>query len=108
MSVEQADVVDGVGLDQDGYVEMLISDHLDWNDPRHIDLLAAKVEAYVGAVLSGQLVQSYPAAEGKPVRINLVWQHVPSGDAPRFFETAGQQLSSVGIQFKQTALPEGF
>jgi hypothetical protein len=73
MSVEQADVIDGLGLRSDGTVEMLISDHLEWGGEQHLQLLAAKIDAYANAALSGQLVQSYPAAEGKQVRIKLVW-----------------------------------
>jgi len=108
MSVEQADVIDGVGLQADGtVVEMLISDHLEWSDPQHLQLLAAKVEAYANAALSGQLAESYAPAEGKKVCIKLVWQHVPNADAARFFEGVEKQLNSVGIAFAQTALPEG-
>jgi hypothetical protein len=108
MSVEQADVIDGLGLRPEaGVVEMLISDHLEWNE-EHLRLLAAKVEAYANTALSGQLVQSYPRAEGKQVCIKLVWQHVPDADAARFFEAVSQQLDGMGIEFTQTALPERF
>ena len=108
MSVEQADVIDGLGIGADGAAEMLISDHLEWDNERHLELLAAKIEAYANAALSGQLVDVYPAAEGKPVRIKLVWQHVPDAAASRFFEAVGGQLRSAGIEFSQTALPSGY
>jgi hypothetical protein len=108
MSVEQADVIDGLGVRPDGAVEMLISDHLDWDDDQHLPLLAAKVEAYANAALSGQLVQSYPPAEGRPVSIKLVWQHIPNAAAARFFETLQGQLKTVGIDFEPVALPEGY
>ncbi|HEY1604676.1 MAG TPA: DUF6572 domain-containing protein [Allosphingosinicella sp.] len=108
MSVEQADVIDGVGVRPDGTVEMLISDHLEWDGEQHLRLLESKVEAYANAVLSGQLVQDYPVAEGKPVCIKLVWQHVPNADAARCFEAVGEQLRRVGIEFTQATLPDPY
>jgi hypothetical protein len=108
MSIEQADVIDGIGVRPDGAVEMLISDHLDWDDGRHLQLLAAKVEAYANSALSGELVQSYPAAEGKQVCIKLVWQHVPNAGAAQFFEALEGQLRAAGIEFASVALPDGY
>ena len=105
MSLEQADIIDGLGVRPDGVLEMLISDHLEWDDDQHLQLLAAKVEAYASAALSGQLVQSYPAAEGKRVCIKLVWQHIPNAAAAQFFDTLQEQLRGVGIDFAPTALP---
>ena len=58
MSIEQADVIDGIGVRPDEAVEMLISDHLQWDDEQHLELLATKVETYANAGLSGELVGS--------------------------------------------------
>jgi hypothetical protein len=33
MSIEQADIIDEIGVRPDGAVEMLISDHLEWDGP---------------------------------------------------------------------------
>lgn len=108
MSIEQAGVIDGVGVRPDGAVEMLISDHLEWDDEQHLQLLAAKVEAYANATLSGELARSYPEAEGKKVCVKLVWQHVPNAAAARFFDALGVQLGSVGIEFAAVALPDRY
>ena len=108
MSVERVDVIDGVGIRPDGLVEMLISDHLEWQDELHLQLLASKVEAYANVALSGQLVQVYPAAEGKQVCIRLVWQRVPNVGAENFFEAVREQLRSVGIEFTHGALPDRY
>lgn len=108
MSIEQADVIDGIGVRPDGAVEMLISDHLEWDDEQHLQLLAAKVEAYANAALSGELVQSYPAAQGKQLCIKLVWRHVPNADAARFFEALEGQLRGAGIEFASVALPDRY
>lgn len=105
MSIEQADIIDGLGVRQDGAVEMLISDHLLWDSDQHLQLLASKVEAYANAALSGQLAQVYPLAKDKPICIKLVWQHVPDPSAVRFFEAIEGQLKGIGIEFTQMALP---
>lgn len=95
------------GCDLTGTVELLISDHLEWDD-RHLQVLATKVEAYANAALSGQLAEAYPAAKGKPVCIKLVWQHVPNAEAARFFEAVAEQLRAMDLEFTQTALPAGY
>jgi hypothetical protein len=109
MTVEQADIIDGVGLRKDGSaVEMRIYDHLEWNGPEHLRVLAAKLEAYANAVLDGQLAQSFPTAEGREVCISVVYQHKPNADAKRFFDTVEQQLASAGIGFTHMTLPRQY
>jgi hypothetical protein len=108
MTVEQIDVVDGVGLSRDGsVVELLISDHLGWNDPRHIQALAGKVEAYANAALSGQLVQAYPLAEGKQACIRLVYEYAPDSSAKRFLTPLREQLATTGIEFEHGPVSDG-
>ncbi len=108
MTVEQADVIDGVGMRTDGSgVELLISDHLGWETPHHFDAIATKIDAYVHAIRSGQLDDVYPAAGRMPTFITLVWQHAPSGEAVRFLASISQQLEEIGIGFTHKALPDG-
>lgn len=109
MSVENADVIDGIGLRKDGScIEMLISDHLEWGDPSHLSLLAAKVEAYANAFLSGQVTGTLPAAQGKSAVIRLVWKHEPDLEAARLFSLVQQQLAGAGIGFEASPLPVAY
>ena len=108
MSIESADIIDGIGLRSDGAVEMLISDHLEWDHEAHLQLLSSKIEAYANAVISGQLAQVYPAALDRPVCIKLVWRHAPNTGAARFFESLAEQLRGLGIEFNQAGLPDGY
>ncbi|MGN6820463.1 MAG: DUF6572 domain-containing protein [Sphingomonas sp.] len=42
MSVEHPNVIDAIGLkDAGAKIVMVVSDHLSWDDPEHIPLLAA-------------------------------------------------------------------
>jgi len=108
VSVENPNVIDGVGLRKDrSCVELLISDHLPWGDPNHFSLIEAKLEAYANAYLSGQVVESLPSALGKPALIRLVWKYEPDNEAARFLNAVGQQLIGVGIEFETGPLPQG-
>jgi hypothetical protein len=109
MSIERSDIIDGVGITRDGSsVEMLISDHLEWGDARHLALIAAKVEAYANAALSDQLVGSFPAAIGKAVCISLIWENAPDAEGIRFLQDIAQQVAAAGLKFSHRPLPQGY
>ena len=105
MTVEQNDIIDGVGVERDGSaVVLVISDHLPW-DAEHIRVLRGKLEAYVDAVLSGRLAHSYPAATGKPVVIDLVWREEPTPVARTFLASAREQIGRAGMMLRDGPLP---
>ena len=109
MSIQHPDVIDGIGLEDDGAkVVMLISDHLSWDDTAHVPLLVAKIEAYASAALSGQLMSSYPLSEGKPISVRLVYHDLPNGEAQLLLSGIGDQLRAVGIGFEHTSLPHDY
>ena len=74
MAIEETDVVDAIGVDDvSGKVVMTIADHLDWKEePLHLEALRDKFNAYLRAIQDGDLVNSYPEAEGRSVVIELV------------------------------------
>lgn len=107
MSVEQADVIDGIGLEAAGEtVVMLISDDLAWDDPTHIRKLAAKVDAYASVVMSGEIVVSYPQSTGQSPVIRVVHEYLPDDAALAFLKSAASQLQFAGIGFEHIALPK--
>lgn len=100
MSVEQADVVDAIGLDQDQNTVILsIIDALPWED-EHLLLLQNKINTYLGFIEGGELLSSYPQAEGKAVLIRLIVQHVPTPSALSFLEQVASITESAGISFE--------
>src|SRR5258708_19329454 len=86
MSVEQADVVDIVGVDKKtGHVVLTISDHLDWADTvEHQTVLRAKLSRYLAFVESGEILTSYPDSKDKPIAINVVFKFKPDQEGRRF------------------------
>jgi hypothetical protein len=106
MTVEQTDVVDGIGLGRDGSnVVMLISDHLEWTDPGHLKMIGAKVEAYANVVRSGQISASYPDAKGNAVVIQLVCKYPPDDAGLQCLASIAEQLEGAGIGFEKVMLP---
>lgn len=109
MSIQRSDVIDGIGLENVGEkVVMLISDHLAWDDPAHVSLLATKIEAYASAMLSGQLADSYPQATGKSTIIRLIYEKLPDAAALCFLSMIEDQLRIAGIGFEHMPLPSNY
>ncbi len=99
MSIEQPNSVDFIGTDgATGAVVLTISDHLDWIDEdEHLSLLQAKINAYLSFVESGELTESYPAAAGKSVRIEVVAQYPFSMNSLTFMRKAATVIEQAGL-----------
>lgn len=105
MSVEQEDVVDAIGTDKStGRVVLTISDHLPWGEPAHLDLLERKISVYLGFVLSGRLLEAYPAAQGRDVEISVLIKFPPSLEAEEFFSRAKELAQQHGLKFSYKVL----
>jgi len=81
MSVEQTDLIDAIGVDKTSQeVVLTISDHLEWSETaedHHKEVLQEKLNAYLRFIESGELVEAYPDAEGRPRVINIVMRCAP-------------------------------
>jgi hypothetical protein len=110
MSIENSEVIDGIGTSKDsGDVVLLISDHLTWDDePGHFSMLERKIGKYVQFTMSPQLVVAVPDARARRVRIELVCQHRPTELAERFLVAAAEQLKGMDLGFSCRELPEGY
>jgi len=99
MSVEDPNVIDAVGVnDETGTLDLLITDHLDWSDVQtHSRVLAAKLNAYVHAVESGQVVSAHPDAAGRQVCIDVIFKYPLTAVAIDYLEKVRKQLETAGI-----------
>jgi hypothetical protein len=102
MSIEDTEVVDAIGVENtSGQLVMTIADDLDWAEERaHIRALGDKVNAYLRAIQSGDLVSSYPDAEGRSVVIEVVSQFAIPEAGLRFLEHAGLTARELGVQIR--------
>lgn len=81
MSVDDPNVVDAIGTERDtGVVVLTIFDQLDWDDDQHFVALQEKINRYLGFIESGEVLESYPQAAGRPLRIEVVCKCSPSKD----------------------------
>jgi hypothetical protein len=99
MAVDNASVVDAVGIENaSGEVVLTVSDHLDWVDEAaHLEVLQSKLNTYLAFVESGELLEQYPGAAGRPVRIEVVLKYPPSASAERFFSEAAATVQAAGF-----------
>lgn len=110
MSVEDPGVVDIISLDkQTGCVTLTISDHLDWTDTaQHERLLEEKLNKYLAFVESGEILERYPEARGRAVKVRLVFMHRPDRHGQQFLTRARQVIESAGIQFEHELFAESY
>ena len=106
MSVENTEVVDAIGVQKGtGSVALTISDHLDWRDLHgHLRTLQDKLNRYLAFIESGELLESYPDAKGRAVRIDVYFQHEPSREAGEFLAKAATKIRQAGMSFEWRVL----
>jgi hypothetical protein len=103
VAIDDPDVVDVVSMDPAGSVVLTISDHLDWHDSiQHQLILQAKLNRYLAFIESGEILESYPGAGGRPVMIEVVTQHDPDGGGIQFLEKAKTVIEQAGFAFRHT------
>jgi hypothetical protein len=110
MSVEQSKVVDFIGVDNEtGGVVLTISDHLDWtNSQNHQAIFQDKINAYLAFVESGEILQRYPDAKGKPVALEVVFKFKPDISGLQFLAKVREVIESAGFAFKHEVFAESY
>jgi hypothetical protein len=102
VSVENAQVVDAVGVENStGRVVLTISDHLDWQaEGEHVLALQEKIDAYLEFIQSGQLLESYPEAQGRQFVISIMAKHPLSSAGQLFLEAATNVVREAGFELR--------
>jgi len=75
---------------------------------RQLYQLQEKLNAYVSFILDGEMKESFPHLEGKPVRIELRTVHEPPQRAMDFLGRARDQLALQQIGLEVVLIGEGF
>jgi hypothetical protein len=103
VAIDDPGVVDIISIDPTGSVVLQVSDHLDWDDSiQHQLNLQEKLNRYLAFVESGEILESYPGAKGRPVMIEIVTQHDPDPGGTRFLEKAKMVIEQAGFAFRHT------
>jgi hypothetical protein len=110
MTIEEADKIDGLGLDCEvKEVVLLISDHLPWQgDQTHISKLEKKIGSYINFIKSGQVNEALPQGLGLSMRIKLIHEYQPGRSAEPILDAIEKQLMEIGIAFSYEPLPTGY
>ncbi|MBY8936032.1 DUF6572 domain-containing protein [Pseudomonas fluorescens] len=103
MSITETKVVDIIAVPEwePDNVVLVITDHLEWGDKaqqgEHLLLLQEKINTYIAFIESGELLESYPPAEGKnpKIRINGLYALPKQGET--FIDRVTEVLKGVGI-----------
>lgn len=105
MSIEQENVLDFVGIDKSSNeVVLTISDHLVWSEEieEHIFKLQEKINKYIAAIESGELVEKYPEAKNRKPVIKIVGKYsLPENElVKRFYEKATSIVQWAGFDLR--------
>jgi hypothetical protein len=103
MSVEQTNVIDAIGVDnQTGELVLTITDHLEWteSDNEHRLLLQEKLNTYLRFVESGEILQTYPDSKERAVAIDVVCKYALSESANNFYTQVAGIVGGAGIKLR--------
>jgi hypothetical protein len=108
MGVEQAAVIDFIGIDTDsGAVHLTIADALAW-DAADLRLLQTQLNGYLAFVETGELYSVYPVAAGRPVVLDVRLRCRPDADATLFLERAAALIAKAGLTLQYGPLDGGY
>lgn len=103
MSVDQIRVVDAISIENaTGNVVLTVSDHLEWDidTNEHLLVLQEKLNTYLAFVESGEILESYPDAEGRDVVISIACKFPPNELARNFFDRAIAVVDGAGMKLR--------
>lgn len=100
MSLDQPSIIDALSDGKDGVaVSLAIIDGWDWSDEAtHLLALQTKINAYFGFVLSGQIFEERPEAQGKKLRIDFLTKYPLSVKAEQFLKIASDTAQQLDIE----------
>lgn len=96
MSVHNPHVVDAVGTDiHTDEVVLSLIDANGWGGRDHLFSLQAKLNSYFAFIETGQLLQQYPTAQGKAVRIDVICRFEPDDAGLEFLANARAKATAA-------------
>jgi hypothetical protein len=100
MSVENPNVIDIIRSEKDGgRVTLTITDHLEWGDGKHLLKLQDKLNKYLAFIESGEILEKYPGAQGKAVKINVACKFRPDSEGEKFLHLCRGKIAEAGFEF---------
>lgn len=100
--VEFAEVIDLLAHDaKSGRVQLVMFEPRPWDGGQEqLFQLQEKLNAYMSFVLDGEMTDSYPELEGKPLSVVLRCLEMPSSEAVEFLARVREQIALQGIELE--------
>ena len=106
MAVDEPGVIDLIGVKGSGEVVLTVSDHLEWDERgEHLLMLQEKLNRYLAFIESSELIEQYPDAVGRPVRIDVCCKYAPTNDGEQSFDQHARQSGRRGSLFRGWCSP---
>jgi hypothetical protein len=103
MTIEQADVIDTIALNEaKGQAVLIISDHLPWDidEDDHLLMLQTKINSYVDAIESGELFRKRPRTIGKHLAIQIAAKYSLSANGQKLVDAIKAHLLAFGLELR--------
>lgn len=98
MPVEDTNKIDFISTNESTVV-LTIADSLEWGNPEHLFNLQEKLNTYLRFIESGELLEAYPEAQGKKLKIDVKLEHAPDKEGIEFLAKCTDAVISAGYQF---------
>ncbi len=67
-------IIDAISISPQGIVVLTISDHIKWDENNeHLIIIQEKTNAYLEVIESGEIFESYPEAQNRKLKIEIVF-----------------------------------
>ena len=108
MTIEQEDVIDIIGVNEEKkYISLIITDHLEWDEKNEKLLkLQNKINAYLAYIESGQIYEQHPDAKSLDVVIVLTCMYQPSAEGLKFLGMVAPIIEGAGFNFEWSVANE--
>lgn len=94
MALEETDKLDGVAIDDEGRLVLLLTDAYGWDDEaEHLMLLQEKINSYATFVEGRQYEQLFPNASIEDFVISIVFAEPITENCLKFLQSAANQLN---------------
>ena len=102
MGLDNVSVVDAVGTEPaTNSVVLAIIDSWDWSDERsHLLAMQSKLNSYCGFVETWQIYETYPGAEDRPLRIDIICRYPLPTIAVDFLNHAKVVAEAVAVSLR--------
>ncbi len=100
MAITEPNKIDGMGIDKNETLVLLMTDTLTWDqfEKIHIEMILKKLNQYIAFIQGGGYKTYYPNREFKNFRVELKFKYAYTAAAQRFLESAAEKMLMVNIK----------